>query len=177
VTIANRRHTTLALLALTVGACYSKQTTDLDDFDLFFRFRANGTPVEYTTLADVYGLFVVVPCSGRETLEVAAWDPSTRLGLMVSSIQNPVGVGTYSVAQSVDDPSLRISLYYRAPEGIDYMAEPVTQEDATIVVSHVGKSTIDGTFFGVLKAAGQQDVMITDGEFTVRREHDIESSC
>jgi hypothetical protein len=171
-----RRRAALALLVASLTGC-STQTTSFDDVDLFFRFRANDTLVELTTSADVYGVFVANPCTGEDTLQVAAWNLSIRLGLNVSSIQNQVGLGTYSTAQSVDDPTLRISLYYQAPDGIDYIAEPVTPDDVTIVISHIGGATIDGTFFGVAKAAGQPDVMITDGAFTVRREQDMEASC
>ena len=59
------------------------------------------------------------------------------------------------------------------PEGAGYLAEPIVPEDATIMISHVGSTTIGGTFFGVVKAPGRPDVTITDGEFMVRREFDI----
>jgi hypothetical protein len=163
------------MLVVSLAGC-SSQTTSLDDYELFFRFRANGSLVEFTTLADVYGVFVGSACSDRESLEIVAWDSSSRLGLRVSSHEG-FGSGTYSIAQRAEDPEFRMLLYFRAPEGVDYFAEPVVPEDATIVISQVGPSTIDGTFFGVVRAAGLPDVIITDGEFSVRREHDLQVPC
>jgi hypothetical protein len=148
----------------------------LDDSELFFRFRADGSLVEFTTVADAYAVFVGSSCSARESLEIAAWDAASRLSLRVTGSQG-FGTGTYSIAQQVDDPRLRMLLYYRSPEGIDYFAEPVVPEDLTIVISDVGAATVAGSFWGVVRAAGYADVMITDGHFTVRREYDLQMPC
>jgi hypothetical protein len=162
----------------------SSQTTSLDEFDLFFRFRANGALVEFTTVGNVYGVFVEAGCGEAHSLQITAWEPwdlGSRLGLHLGSMSafRPMGfgVGSYSVDQRTDDPSFRIRLYYRTPEGIDYFAEPVVPSDATLEIYRVGASTVDGAFFGVLKAEGQPDVVITDGEFSVRREHDYKPPC
>jgi hypothetical protein len=56
-------------------------------------------------------------------------------------------------------------------------ASALVDEDATIVISHVGPSTIEGTFIGVVEAAGYPAVIITDGEFTVRRDNDLQLPC
>jgi len=85
------------------------------------------------------------------------------------------GTGTYSIALS-DDPRLRL-LYYRAPDGIDYVADQTVAPNAMIIISQVGTGTIVGTFSGVVSAAGRPDIVITDGEFTVRRDHDLLGAC
>jgi hypothetical protein len=171
-----RAYRLIALLAASVG-CYSSHTTNLDDYEIFVRFKADGNLMEFTSRTDLYGVFVGSVCSARESLEIAAWEPwdtGTRLGLYLTGPKG-FGTGTYSSAQG-QDPRLRL-LYYRAPEGGDYFADPAAAESAMITISHVDIGTISGTFFGVLKAEGHPDVVITDGEFLVRREHDLELPC
>jgi hypothetical protein len=165
------------LLSASLSGCYATRTTDLDDDELFFRFKANGTLVEFTTLSDVYGVFIEACTGSTEALEVVGWSSANRLGMRVSRRQTGMAEGTYSIARRLDDPTFRIRLYYRSADGIDYFAAPSVPEDVTLVISRVGSSTIDGTFFGVVKADGQPDVVITDGEFTVRREHTVKERC
>jgi hypothetical protein len=150
----------------------------LNDVESSVHFKVNGTLVQFATSAESYGVFVAGHCSERVSLQVAAWeswDTASRLGLRVSSGED-LGLGSYSIALG-PDPTVRIHLYYRDAQGIDYFAGPVVPDDATVVISYIGPSTIEGTFFGVLKAVGHPDVTITDGEFTVRREHDLRPEC
>jgi hypothetical protein len=170
--LTGRRARSAVLLLVTASTACSSQTTDLDGFDLFFRYEVNGTLVEYTTLRDVFGVFTFED-RGADILSIVGWDANSTLGLRVWSYRGTPGVGTHSIAQMANDSTFGIDIYYQDPDGIDHYAEPVVPEDATIVITHIGGSTIDGTFFGVVKAAGRPDVMITNGEFTVRRELDL----
>ncbi len=167
------------VLVAALAGCSSSQTTSLDDLEPSVRFSANGTLVQFTTRAESYAVLVAGHCSERVSLQVAAWEPwdtASRLGLRVSGGQD-LGLGTYTNAQDLSDPPVRIHLYYRDAQGIDYFAGPVIPDDATVVISYIGPSTVEGMFFGVLKAVGHPDVIITDGEFTVRREHDLRPEC
>jgi len=159
------------LLLLAATGC-SSRSTNLDDFDFFFRFETNGTLVEYTTLQDVFGVYTFEN-RGANILSIVGWDSSTSLGLRMWSYRAVPGVGTHSVAQMVNDSTFGIDIYFQDQDGTDYYAEPVAPEDATVVITHIGSSTIDGTFFGVVRAPGRPDINITNGEFTVRREFDI----
>ncbi len=163
-------------LALILAAAFwtgcSTRTTNLDDYDFFFRYEANGTPIEYTSLQDVFGVFTFED-GGADILSIVGWDATTSLGLWVWSYQQTPGVGTHSVAEMANDSTFGIDIFYQHSDGLDYYAEPVVPEDATIVITQIGGSTIDGTFFGVVKAPDRTDIVITNGEFTVRREFDI----
>lgn len=164
----------LILLVPSSTGCYSSRTTGLDDFDLFLRFSVNGTVVEYPAIGNVFGVFTNYCLGGPKVINVVAWDSTSGLRLRMSSgrqASNPLG--TYSIAHVEDDPTFRLSMYYQDPEGTEYLANPVVPEDATIVISQVGPRTMSGTFFGVVKAPDRADVLITDGEFVVRREFDI----
>jgi hypothetical protein len=161
------------LISVAALAGCSSRSTNLDDLDLFLRYKVDGTLTEYTTLANVFGAYSL---GFEASLNVVAWDATSRLRLRVSSEEAIPGVGTHSVAQVANDSTFTISIYYQASDGTDYFAEPIVPEDATIVISSVGSSTIDGTFLGVVKAPGRPDVMITEGEFSVRREFDSSGS-
>jgi hypothetical protein len=169
------RRSALGLVALVVSltGCHATRTTDLDDLDLFLRFRVDGTLVEYTSWESVFAVFTSY-YTGTEVMNVVAWDSTSGLRLRMSSGQAPNELGTYSIAHQVNDPTFRISIFYQDPGGIEYVASPVVPEDATIVISHVGPTTVGGTFFGIVKAADRPDVVITDGEFMVRTERDVE---
>ena len=160
------------LLVVALGLGCSTRTTSLDDFDLFFRFRADGTLVEYTSREDVFGVYTLVTGSPA-ILNIVGFDATTRLRLRLSSLEEIPGPGTYTIAQTASDSTFTMELYYQSPDGTDYFAAPVVPEDATIVISSVGGLTIDGTFFGIVKAPGVPDVVITEGEFAVRRDFDI----
>lgn len=164
----------LILIVASSLGCYTSRTTSLDDLDLFFRFEVDGVPIEYTSSADVFGVISYSVEGGADILNVVGWDSATRLRLRVRSLDETIGAGVYSVAQLENDSTLLVTIYYQDPEGIDYFAEPVVPEDATIEITNVGSRTIDGTFFGVVKAPDRPDIVITNGEFTVRREHDID---
>ncbi len=61
--MTSRLTRSLLLLVAGLTGC-STQTTSLDEFELFFRFRANGTLVDLTSSGDFYGVFVEEPCGG-----------------------------------------------------------------------------------------------------------------
>ena len=134
------------------------------------RFRADGTLVEYTALANVLGMYTEY--CGATSLSVVAWDLASGLGLRVASAAGSPGPGTWSIAYRDNDPTFRMSIYYQDSRGTGYIARPVVPEDASITISQVTSNSIAGTFFGLVKASGLPDVTITHGEFSVRLEPD-----
>jgi hypothetical protein len=164
----------VVVLVSSLTGCWSERITSWDGLDSFVRFRADGTLVEYTALGNVFAWYTDSCTSGTTTLRLVAWDASTGFGLRVSSAQGSPGPGTWSIAQRERDPTFGLTLVYVDAAGTGYRARPVVPEDATIMISHVGSTSISGTFFGLVKAQDGADVTITDGEFMVRREHDME---
>jgi hypothetical protein len=165
----------VVLLASSVAGCWSERITSLDGLDLFVRFRADGALVEYTAPGNAFGWYTDSCTAGGSTLRVVAWDATTGLGLRLSSRQGSPGPGTWSIAQRERDSTFGLTMVFVDGAGNGYRAQPVVPEDATIMISHVGSTAIAGTFFGRVKALDGVEVTITDGEFVVRREHDIDS--
>jgi hypothetical protein len=165
---AQRSALLLILLGSCLSACYREITTSWDDLDPFLRFRVDGALVEYRSLGELFGQYTHTVRESRDALSIVGWDASTGLHLSVSSVSAYPGLGTYTIGEQATDSTFRMGLYYQHPDGIGYL----TREDATIVFSHIGPSSIGGSFFGVLESTGRPDLMITDGEFMVRREHD-----
>ena len=166
--VAQRTALWLLLLVSPLGGCWSERITSWDDLDAFLSFRVDGGLVEYRSLGELFGQYIHSSESGRVALSVVGWDATTGLHLSVSSVQAYPGLGTYTADHRATDSTFRMGIYYQHPEGIGYL----THEDGTIVISHIGPTAIGGTFFGVLKSEGRPDIMITDGEFMVRREHE-----
>ena len=166
--VTRRTALRLTLLVTPLAGCRSERITSWDDLDPFLTFRVDGRLVEYRSLGELFGQYIHSSESGRVALSIVGWDATTGLHLSVSSVQAYPGLGSYTPGLQATDSTFRMGIYYQHPEGIGYL----TREDGTVVISHVGPTSIGGTFFGVLKSEGRPDLMITDGEFMVRREHE-----
>ena len=169
---AKRTASWLILSVSFLAACWSERITSWDDLDPFLRFRMDGTLVEYRSLGELFGLHTHFIRSGRVALSIVGWDSTTGVHLNLSSVQALPGPGTYTADQRATDPTFRMGIYYRHPEGVGYVTRRPVPDDATILITHFGPTAIGGSFFGVLRAEGRPNLVITDGEFMVRRELD-----
>ncbi|ASB49073.1 hypothetical protein [Alkalitalea saponilacus] len=154
----------LSLLFLIFSACSSDGDKDEDIF--FIRFNADGTKVEFTNQLILTagfgqsGQFHTATISGAN-------DAITNVGLQIYH-DSPIIEGIYSGYGVTNDVVTGVILHYSAPTGILYSSGGVDVY-AQVEITGLSQSVVTGKFSGVLKADEQSDLIVTDGEFRVRR--------
>ena len=152
----------LLLLAWTFAACFSCSDEQLPDY--FMRFRQDGVEVVYD-------------------------DPATLSAAFTFSDQQYIGVFTgfnstsTMVLKVYDDQAISEKVYREfGPVGAAFAGSLITYQNGTntytqgalvpdvrIRVTEVSDEYVRGSFAGTLKSDGQPDIVITYGEFFVRR--------
>jgi len=153
----------VALCVLILSACGS--STEPSETELFLRFNANGSLVEFTNAASLFAAFTST--SGQSNLVITGYDAVSGTNLQIYD-NGPVGTGTYSGYGVVGNVLVGTLMAYEDPSGTEYVTNPGSA-DVTITVSEITDTRVRGTFSGTLEASGEPDLVVTAGSFVVQR--------
>src|SRR5690554_6213752 len=134
----------------------------------YMRFDANGNKVEY-----VNQLGLTAGFAQNENMNVgtiSGWnDASSSMGLLLYDSE-PIKEGTMSGYKVSDGAVVGVLLAYREKEtGIVFSSGASIDFDGTVTITEMNDNIVKGTFHGKVVATGQQDILITDGSFQVKR--------
>jgi hypothetical protein len=154
---------TLFVAVILLSAC-----KDEEEGMYYFRFTADGEPVEFTNQ-----LILLAGFGNSGNLYTAsisgANDADSNVGLQIYSDQ-PITEGTYSGYGFVENAIRGVIIGYKDKKsGILFSSGGGPNVDATIVITEMTATTIKGTFQGKLLASGKPDMTVTNGSFFVRR--------
>lgn len=153
-----------ACLLLFAGCDSGGDDDDGDGDDLFLRFRANGTQMEFTNPPS---LLATTSQSGTQhVMIVTGFDAASGLSLSFFG-DAPISERTYTG-------------YTLAPGNVAFVGVLIAFHDAqsqygpdvldhTATITDITETTVEGTFQGTLSAAGRPDLVVTDGRFRVQR--------
>jgi hypothetical protein len=161
-----RSRSWITTLALLVTACSSSTGNDDDDGGFFMRFDANGTRVTYTNEATLFATFT--QSGAQHSAVFTGYDANSNMALQVYS-DAPIAANTYSGYTLSGTVFVGALIGYEDATGTLYTQGTGTSIQSQIVLTSVTSESVRGTFSGTLKAAGQPDVVVTNGEFLVRR--------
>jgi hypothetical protein len=162
---------TCVMLALALlGACGGDGdggTGPDGNGDLFYRFDANGTRITYTVQQSLLGSFA--QSGNQRTAIITGFNANSNSALQIYA-GTAIGVGTYS--GYTINPTLSavvgVLMHYQDAGGVLYQSDGGAVQEV-INITELNATTVRGTFTGRLKAAGRPDMVITNGEFLVRR--------
>ncbi len=156
----------LLLSAVVLASCGGSDGTGPSGAELYLKFKANGTLVEYTNAASLFASFSTT--SGQSNLVISGFDATSNANLQIFD-DHMVTTGTHTGFDAVNSAIVGVIIGYQDSSGVDYVADGTNPSDATIVITDITSTRVSGTFFGVLKASGHADLAITEGQFVVQR--------
>ncbi len=136
------------------------------DGTYYLRFKANGTQITY---ADQFRLNATVSQAANQHLLLALGFDDTSNFSATFFDGAPVSQKTYAgynINQSLG-AFIGVIFAYQNTSGVVYGPGSTNDESATI--TELTSTTVRGTFSGTVRAAGQADVVITNGEFYLPR--------
>ncbi len=144
-----------------ISAC-SKD--EVDDGNYRVKFKANGTPVEFNSQPTLTASFGQ---SGNQHVAVfTGYDVESNISIQVHD-GKAIEAKNYSGYVSTGSGFSGALIAYKDKAGTVYTQG--VPGNASITVSEITATEVRGTFSGTLKATGKADVVITDGEFFVKR--------
>jgi len=157
----------LALALFWTAGCGGSGGTGPSTNGLYVRFRVDGAQVEYTSQASLLAAFG--QAGNQRSMTASGFDAASNFSLTVFD-GSVITAKTYSgydinVGLGVAVGAL---LVYEDPGGTVFSAGSGTI-DHSVEILELTSSIVRGRFTGTLKAAGQQDRMLTHGEFRVQR--------
>jgi len=161
-------HARLALLllgALVFGSCGNSSTGPNGGGDLFMRFRANGTLIEYSLPSGL--LTAVNNTAGQSNAAITGNDGGATFIAMTVWDVTPITTKTYA-GFTITTGAVGAIIGFQNASGVDF-ASGSSAGDATIVITEFSATRVGGTFFGVLHESGEPDVVITEGQFLTER--------
>jgi hypothetical protein len=156
-------------LALLLAACSSSTGPDDDGgTGYFIRYQANGTSIEYRDALLIHGVITTV--GSQHLLAVEGVSPSgtisgSSVNVSVMDVQS-LAPGTYVGFQAKTGGFTSASILYRTG-GVEF--SNTSNSDNRVVIAEISSTEIRGTFSGTVRASGQSNVSITNGEFFVPR--------
>ncbi|MDH3207035.1 MAG: hypothetical protein OEO79_10505 [Gemmatimonadota bacterium] len=157
------RFLSLMVVSLVLSSC-GTSATDIAN-DLFMRYRANGSLIEYSLPAGL--LTAVTNTTGQSNAAITGNDGgATYIAMTVWDVV-PITTGTYAGFTGTTG-AVGAIIGYQDAAGINF-ASGVTAPEATIVITEFSATHVAGTFFGVLQESGEPDVVITEGSFRTAR--------
>jgi len=164
---AAARRFVLLTSALVVAACSksSSPTGPGGSSSYYFRFNANGSVVNYTSQPS---LVVAFGHSGSQfNALITGFTSSSNANVQVFS-GSAIGTVTYSGYNVVGGAFVGALVGYQDASGTTYTSGSGAT-DAVVTITQLTSSTMTGTFTGRLKATGKADIVVTNGEFFVKR--------
>ena len=132
----------------------------------YMYFNANGQRVEYVNQIGLTAGFA--QNDNMYVGTISGWDDaSSSMGLLLYDTV-PIKEGTMSGYKVSDGAIVGVLLSYRDKEtGIVYSSS--IDFDGTVTITEMNDKIVKGTFQGNVVANGQQDILITNGSFQVKR--------
>lgn len=160
----------LTLLVFVSGVFFTQSCSkDEDDAgEYYMRFKANGTLVEYT---NQLGLSAGFAQSGNQHVgTVSGWnDASSNFSLLLYDVE-PIAEKTYSGYSASVNGVVGVLFAHKEKEtGVNFSSGVDAEFNASTIITEITDAAVRGTFNGKVKAAGQTDISITEGEFYVKR--------
>ncbi len=136
----------------------------VEDGSYRVKFKANGTTVEFNSQFTSTASFGQ---SGNQYVAVfTGYDAESNISIQVHD-GKAIEAKNYSGYVSTGSGFSGALIAYKDKAGTVYTQG--VPGNASITVSEITATEVRGTFSGTLKATGKDDVMITDGEFFVKR--------
>ena len=159
---------TVAVLAVACGKDSDGGTGPSNDGDLFYRFDANGTRVTYTVQQSLLGSFS--RNNNQRVLIITGFNANSNSALQVYSGAD-IGVGSYSgyTINPAQGVVIGTIMHYQDSNGVLYATDSSVNPTDVVTITDLTATTVRGTFSGRLKSAGRPDMVITNGEFLVKR--------
>lgn len=164
--IHGRVFSLLVAASLFASCGGSNNSTGPSSNELYYKFKANGTLIEFTNAASLWATFNTT--SGQNTLIISGFDANSNSNLQVYRDQE-ITTGTYSGFAAGNGALNGVLIGYQDASGVDYVDDGTTAADATITITSITSTRVSGTFFGILKSSGHPDVTVTEGQFVVQR--------
>jgi hypothetical protein len=161
---------TFVLLASTllVAACSSHSSSPTGPSgsgQYYLRFNANGSQVSFTSQPT---LLVAFAQSGTQyNALITGYTASANASLTVFN-GSAINTGTFSGYNIVGSALVGATIAYQDASGTLY-SSGTAATDAVITITDKTSTTFKGTFSGRLKAVGKTDIVVTSGEFFVKR--------
>lgn len=144
-----------------ISAC-SKD--EVEDGSYRVKFKANGTPVEFNSQLTLTASFGQ---SGNQYVAVfTGYDAESNISIQVHD-GKAIEEKNYSGYILSGSAFVGALIAYKDKAGTVYTQG--VPGNASITVSEITATEVRGTFSGTLKATGKDDVIITEGEFFVKR--------
>jgi hypothetical protein len=131
----------------------------------FLHFQANGTTVAYTAQPS---LLVAFGHAGTQyNALITGFDATSNMSVQVFD-GAVIAKGTFSGYGVVGSAFVGALITYQDASGTVYVSTDQAT-DAIITITDLTATTMSGTFKGRLKVAGHPDIVVTNGEFFVKR--------
>jgi hypothetical protein len=166
-----RRHVLsfpLALVPWLILGCGggSESTGPGGSGDHYLRFQANGAQVSYTEQSS---LLMTFSNSGTQYVGiVSGFDATSNANLQIYA-NAAISTGTWSGYNLSGSALVGALIGYHPAGGVLHTSGGTGVVTASVTISEITGTTARGTFTATLRAAGQPDITVTNGEFFVPR--------
>jgi hypothetical protein len=165
-----RRRPVLAGLVLAAGllsaGCSSSDSTGPGDNngEYYFRFKANGTQVSFTTQSSLLATFA--QAGSQYNGVFTGFDATTNAHVQVYD-GAPISTKTYTGYNVVGTAFVGALIGWDDDTGTLYTAG--SGDVRTVTITSLTDTYVQGTFSGTVSAAGKPSISITNGEFKLPR--------
>ena len=153
----------VALAAVSLSGC-KKDDDNGDGGQYYMRFKANGTTVEFKVQASLVAAFG--HAENVYNAVFTGYDAESNISIQVHD-GKAIEEKNYSGYILSGSAFVGALIAYKDKAGTVYTQG--VPGNASITVSEITATEVRGTFSGTLKATGKDDVIITEGEFFVKR--------
>ncbi|MBW8324114.1 MAG: hypothetical protein K0M50_05060 [Prolixibacteraceae bacterium] len=152
----------IALFTVMFSSCKKDEAVE---GDYVIRFKANGTPVEFSVQASLVAAFG--KSGTQHNASFSGGDTNSNISLQVFD-NKEIATATFSGYTLSGNTFVGALIGYSDKTGTLYTQGSVNP-NATITITEINAGAVRGTFSGTLKASGKPDIVLTQGEFFVWR--------